>query len=47
MNRSEIAARIRALFAKTKERGATEAEAMSAALKARELLQRSRSSRRQ
>jgi hypothetical protein len=40
MNRSEIAARIRALFAKTTERGCTEAEAMSAATKAYELIEK-------
>lgn len=35
-----IAARIRALLAKTTENGATDAEAMSAAEKARELMDR-------
>jgi hypothetical protein len=38
MNRQQVAARIRALFSKTIENGATEAEAASAAAKAKELL---------
>lgn len=38
MNRAQVAARIRALFSKTIENGATEAEAASAAAKAKELL---------
>ena len=38
--RSKIAARIRALLAKTVENGCTEAEALSAAAKVAELLDR-------
>lgn len=38
MNRQTLAARVRALLAKTSENGATEAEALAAAEKARELM---------
>lgn len=40
MNRATLASRVRALLSKTVENGATEAEAMSAAEKARELMDR-------
>lgn len=40
MQRKDVAARIRALLAKTVDKGCSEHEAMSAALKARELLER-------
>jgi hypothetical protein len=40
MNRTEIGARIQALLAKTTENGCTEAEAMSAMMKARELIEK-------
>lgn len=40
MNRSQLAAKVKALLSKTLENGATEAEAMSAAEKARELMDR-------
>lgn len=38
MNRQDLAARVRALLSKTQANGATEAEALSAAAKARELM---------
>jgi hypothetical protein len=40
MNRTEIAGRIKGLLAKTVDNGCTESEALSAALKARELIEK-------